>query len=381
MLQKLKRLLVVGVAALALTFAVPMMADAGGPNHGPPGYYLKVKGGNQGKIKYFSNGHPTGQSEWEFVGGGSPGCDDCDDAVASAHAEAGLGFPVATDQKDMGYAQAGGKNLKITASALATGKDLYLLWWKVDDGFASAIVDINEFSVDAKALVLSTGERHNGGLSFTSVLGIGTLEFDASALAEGNFSCLQMASVALSGKFGAKAGGYAYSTVDSIPGAFSYTDGSGNTIVGVSASDAEVDQYDFWWIFPIDVDAEASIEGKVKVYQGLLVTAYTSPDGMTTINFGSISGGTAKGYGDASLTSIKANGTVFQEAQAVGAGAYAYGTSQASYNGAGGDIHQGRRYDSAHANGLAVVTGYNNITTSPNGINVTSHQSAYATTK
>lgn len=382
MLQKLKRLLVVGVAALALTFAVPMMADAG-VTHGPPGYYIAVKGGNQGKIQYFSNGHPINQSQWEFIGGGSPGCSNCEQTDADVGINIGVGFPAVDDYKTMGFAEAGGRNLVLTASATATGKDLYFLWWKVQDAFGHAEAHVDDLYMKVGALVFSNGEKHNGGLSFTTVLGIGTLEFNASAFAEGNFGCLQMASVALSGKFGTKAGGYAYSTVDSNPNAYSLTEGEGHTIVGVSAFDAEVDKYDFkWWIIPTDVDARAEIEGKVKVYQGLLVTAYTSPDGMTTINFGSISGGSAKAYGDASLTSVKANGTVMQQAQAVGPGAYAYGTSQASYVGAGGNVTEGRRgTEIANANGLAVVTGYNNITHTGSTLHVSSHQTAYATTK
>ena len=380
MKRTLSTLLVVGIAALSLTFAIPMMANAT-PHNGPAGYYVKVKGGNLGKIQYFPNGHPTGKSEWEFVEGGSPsGCSTCDDAVADATAEAGVGFPAVTDVKVMGYAQAGGKDLIITASADATGKDRYFLWWKIQDGFASAEADINVMEVDVRALVFSNGERHNGGTSFTAVLSIGTLEFNASATAEGNFGCLQMASAALSGEFGAKAGGYARSAVDSIPGAFSYTEGKGSTVVGVSAFDAEVDRYDFkWWIFPTDVTATAEIDGKVIVMQGLLVKAYTSPDGTTTRNFGLITGGSALAFGDANLTSIRADGFVAQEAQAVGNGGYAYGNSQAAYTGAGGNVNNGC-ISSGHANGLAVVTGYNNVTNTGSHLSVTSHQSAFATT-
>jgi hypothetical protein len=35
---------------------------------GEPGYYIKTRGKTAGTIKYFKNGHPENNSEWEYYG-------------------------------------------------------------------------------------------------------------------------------------------------------------------------------------------------------------------------------------------------------------------------------------------------------------------------
>jgi len=343
MLQKMKRLLVVGVAALSLAFAIPAASQARGWKKPPC---------------------PSGT---------------CGDAYAEANAGAQFGFPAVVDDKGMGWSVGGGDNLVIEAHAVATGKDQYFLWWKVADGKAFASATVSSTELATFALVFSTGEKlDTGGLSATFVKGITVLDFAASAYAKGNFGCLQTAEVALSGNLIAGAGGYALSTGPNGSGAL--TEAYGETTVGVEASDSDQERYDFWWIFPKDPTAEASIDGKVIVKQGLFVMAYTSPDGTTTRNFGIISGGSAIALGDANLVDIGASGQVSQQARAVGVGATAFGNSMASYEGAGGNVHNSRCVDFGSANGLAVVTGYNNVTNTGNSVSVTSHQTAYATT-
>ena len=137
------------------------------------------------------------------------------------------------------------------------------------------------------------------------------------------------------------------------------------------------------WIFPIptDYEAQAELNGMVIGTQDLFVKAYVSQDGMTTMNFGIVSGGSVIALGDISLTGdVTASGVVGQEAQAVGGGAVVTGSSLASYNNAGGTV-SGRCLPVAQGDGLAVVTGYNNITNTGNQLTINSHQSAFATTK
>ena len=135
------------------------------------------------------------------------------------------------------------------------------------------------------------------------------------------------------------------------------------------------------WIIPIDPEAYAELDGKVIGTQDLLVAAYTSPDGQTTMNFGMVSGGKVVALGDLNLTGeVTASGIVQQEAQALGLGAVAYGSSIASYTNAGGSI-TGRCLPVAQGDGLAVVTGYNNITNTGSQLTINSRQSAFATTR
>ena len=38
----------------------------------PPGTYIKVRGNSAGMVKYFKNGHPDNNSEWEYCPDGCP---------------------------------------------------------------------------------------------------------------------------------------------------------------------------------------------------------------------------------------------------------------------------------------------------------------------
>ena len=373
MLQKIKRLLVVGVAALALTFAVPMMANAGPPVKGPPGYYQKVHGNNAGVIKYFPNGHPENQSEWQYM---EQGCSSCDDAFAHSEFSAHIGFPAVIDSKTMGWSAAGG-DLNLEASATATGES-WSFWIFHHEGEAYALAVIENTTLETFAIVISNGEKlDTGGLSFTSVTGMAVLDLNASAYAEGDRGCLQIASARLSGDFSVEAGGHAKSTGPN--GSFSQTWASGVTTAGIEAS-----AYDdnLWFGFlPLGDSASVELDGKVIGIQGLFVKAYTSPDGQTTRNYGIISGGNVIAFGDIDLTGdVTASGIVQQQAQAVGPGASVSGYSMASYANAGGNV-SGRWLPSAQADGLAIVTGYNNITNTGGKLTINSRQTAYATTK
>jgi len=389
MLRKLKKLLIVGIAALSIAFVVPNMANAGPPEQGPPGYYQKVNGNTAGTIKYFPNGHPENQSEWVYIGetpvpGNGQDCHgNCGDVFAYAEAGATVGNPAVEDIKEMGWSQAGGV---FTVEALATGlgKDLYFLWWKIDDGKAIAIASISETTFKTFAMVFSTGEKlDTGGLSATYVKGVAILDVHASAYATGNIGCLQTASASIEGELTVAAGGHALSTGPN--GSFSQTWGQGTTTAGIEGSDFDSGTVGIkWvWIFPVPTEYEAfaELDGKVIGMQDLFVKAYTSPDGQTTMNFGIVSGGQVLALGDINLTgAVTASGEVQQQAQAVGPGASAYGYSAASYTNAGGDV-SGRCLPIAQGDGLAIVTGYNNISNTGNQLSITSHQTAFATTK
>jgi len=61
---------------------------------GTPGWYVKTKGGNADMEKYFPNGHPDGNSAWEYmeVQPPPPGpCNDCGDVNASGYYEGSAG--------------------------------------------------------------------------------------------------------------------------------------------------------------------------------------------------------------------------------------------------------------------------------------------------
>ena len=396
MLRKLKTLLIVGVAALTLAFAVPSYAQV---TQGPAGYYQKTHGHNAGTIKFFKNGHPENQSEWVFLyeKPNTNGCGGaCGDAFTDANTSVTVGAPTFSVDLDdptgapvvdidnpNGWSAAGGA-FTLDASATGTGKDKYFLWWKIKDGKAIAIADITDTTLTTHALVFSNGDKlgETGGLSFSYVKGIAVLDVNASAYATGNKGCLQIASVSLSGDLSVVAGGSA--TVLGPNGSYSQTIGKGMTSAGIEGSDFDSGTYGIkWvWIFPIPVDyeAQAELNGKVIGVQDLFVKAYVSPDGMTTMNFGIVSGGSVVALGDISLTGdVTASGVVGQEAQAVG-GAVVTGSALASYNNAGGAV-SGRCLPVAQADGLAVVTGYNNITNTGNKLTINSHQSAFATTK
>lgn len=367
----LKKIILISVAFVFLTagFAI---ADPPGQDKGPPGYYQHDV---TGEIKYFKNGHPGEPSQWTLVQPYEPPCHgSCDDAVALAEDGIMIVNPdIVYDIEEMGFGTAGSKWLKMEGEALATGKDKRIWFFKIP-GFAWADVDL-DMMISVCTLVFSNGEQLEGGLSFTAVKSIGILDFEGNAIAIGNNGCPQFASVKLKGLFSATAGGYAYSETAN---GYSYTHGEGTTTVFVTAYDSDFDKYG-WFIFP--PTAHAKIDGKVIVKQGGFFTAYVSPDGLTSYNFGIVTGGSAMAFGDADIHKIKAKGTVSQEALVSGYGAVAYGSSTASFNGAKGYVYSTRCFDYANVGGYAVVTGYNNITHNGNNISITSHQTAKASTQ
>ena len=318
---------------------------------------------------------------------------NCGDATAEAGTSATVGgvdfsvdlnnptsAPVVDIDNPNGYSAAGGE-FTIDASATALGKDKYFLFWKVADGRAYAAVKIDNTTLTTHALVLSTGDKTDGtgGLSATYVKGIAVLDIDTWAYATGNFGCLQEAEVAISGNLTVVAGGHAIVTGPN--GSYAQTVGKGMTSASFAGSDYDSETYNFWWIFPIDPEAYAELDGKVIGTQDLLVKAYVSADGQTTFNFGIVSGGNVVALGDVNLTGdVTSSGVVAQSAQAVGGGAVVYGSSMASYSNAGGNV-AGRCLPVAQGDGLAVVTGYNKITNTGNKLTINSHQSAFATTK
>lgn len=393
----MKKMLLILVALVACLALVAPPAMAGPQPKDLPGYYEHTV---TGAIKYFKNGHPGDPSQWVFLyeKPDTNGCGGaCGDAFADANAGATVGAPsFSVDLNDgtgaavvdidnpNGWSAAGGAFV-LDASATGTGKDKYFLWWKIKDGKAIAIVDITNTTLTTHALVFTNGDKLDGtgGLAYSYVKGIAILDVNASAYATGNKGCLQIASVSLSGDLSVVAGGSA--TVLGPNGSYSQTVGKGMTTAGIEGSDSDYGTYGIkWvWIFPIptDYEAQAELNGMVIGTQDLFVKAYVSPDGMTTVNFGIVSGGSVIALGDINLTGdVTASGVVGQEAQAVGGGAVVTGSSLASYNNAGGTV-SGRCLPVAQGDGLAVVTGYNNITNTGNQLTINSHQSAFATTK
>lgn len=371
----LKRIMLV-LLVLIFTAGIVGIAVAG-QTHGPPGFYKKINGSSsqwtEGQVKYFKDGHPGDRSEWVLVQRYNPPCErgSCEDAIALAESGIMIVSPDAVyDIKDMGWGSAGGRNLTFEGKALATGKDTRFWFFKIP-GFAWANVDF-EAAARVCVLVLSNGEQLNGGLSITYSLAIGTLNFKGNAIAIGNDGCPQFAEVKLHGGFVTTASGHAYSET---PNAYSYTTGEGTTGVMITAYNRDFEKYG-WFIFP--PTAKAGIEGTVIVKQDVFVTAYVSPDGLTSYNFGIVRGGEAMAFGDANIQAIRAKGIVQQASFVSGYGAAAFGNSTASFNGARGYVSRGGNY--ANVGGVAVVHGYNNITHTGNSMTITSSHSAFATT-
>jgi hypothetical protein len=347
MLRKLKTLLVVGVAALSLAFA-PVASACVGPQCGQ----ASAEAGTDATVG---------------------GIDFSVDMLTPTTA------PVVDGDNLNGYSAAGGE-FTIDVSATALGKDKRILWWTIK-GKAYAAVKIDDTTLTTHALVFSTGDKDNdtGGLSATYVMGIAVLDIDTWAYATGNFGCLQEAEVAISGNLAVVAGGSA--SVTGPNGSYAQTAGKGITSASFAGSDYDSEKYNFWIIFPIDPEAYAELDGKVIGIQDLFVKAYVSADGQTTFNLGIVSGGNVVASGDVHLTGdVTASGVVVQAAQAVGGGAAVYGNSMASYSNAGGNVIE-RCLPVAQGNGLAVVTGYNNIINTGSQLIINSHQTAYATTK
>ena len=373
----LGKLLVVSLVVCMALFAVPAMAVQ---THGPAGYYEKINGNSpqwdEGQLKYFKNGHPGKRSDWQLVreydpchGGG------CDDALALA--ESGIVIVnrhEVIENNSMSWGSAGARDLNFDGSAFATGKDSRFWFFKIP-GFAWADVDLKMVaSVSTKEF--TTGEKLNGGLSFTYANSVGTLKFNGDAIAIGNDGCPQWAEVSLNGDFRTSVGAYSLSIGPN--GSYGNTWGLGITGVRLTASDSDFDK-NGWFIFP--PKAHAGIDGLVIVKQDILVKSYVSPDGTTSFNFGIVRGGSAMSFGDANIIGIRSSGFVGQAGQATdGIGAAAFGNSYAAYNGAKGYTYSTRCADFAGSNSVAVVTGYNNVTHTGNSVSITSSHSAFATT-
>lgn len=368
----LKKLFV--VLAVLLSFMLVGNAMAKPQPKNPPGYYEHTV---TGAIKYFKNGHPDDPSQWVLVQPYDPPCfGSCEDAVALAEGGVMIVSPFeVVDDKGMGWGAAGGKNLTLEARALATGKDQRFFCFKIP-GFAWADVDLN-LVMSVYTRVFTTGEQWYTGLpSITYAKAVGTLSFEADAIAMGNKGCPQFADTSLKGIMTTTAG--AYSLAVGPNGSYSYTRGEGTTAVRLRASDSDFDKFG-WWIFP--PVAHAGIEGFVLVKQGAFTKAWVSKDGMTTFNFGMVTGGSAIAFGDVDILGIRAKGSVMQESMAAdGMGAYAYGNSSASFQGAKGQVYNGRCGSFANVGGIAMVMGYNNISHSGNSVSITSKHSAFATT-
>ncbi len=364
----LKKLFV--IAAIAL-FLIPGIALAG-QGHGPSGYYEPSQ---TGAIKFFKNGHPGPRSEWDLVQRYRPPCfgGACDDALALA--EAGVMIlsegTVVDNDHPMGWGWAGGKNLELKGKAFATGEDKRIWFFKIP-GYAWANVDLRMVA-RIYTCVFSTGVQTNGGLSLTYALSTGILDFSGNAIAIGSNGCPQWARVGLHGIFITGVGAYSQSQSSNGYGSAA-TWGQGTTSVRVSGHDSDFDTHGF-----LTAAAFASIDGKVIVKQGIFVSSYVSPDGTTTANFGMVKGGYAMSFGDVNLEGIRSSGSVGQAGIAQdGYGAVAQGNSYAQFTGAKGTINNGRCIDYANGSGIAVVTGYNNVTNTGNKVVITSKQTALA---
>lgn len=371
--MKFKKLFVGIAVALSLVFAGSAMAkqDPPGQDKDPAGYYEHTV---TGEIKYFKNGHPGDPSQWILVQEYEPQCGgDCDDALSLANNGIMIVSPYeVVSNKGMGWGAAGGF-LKLEANALATGKDQKFLFFKFP-GFAFANVDVN-LMMKVCTKVFSNGEQWYTGLpSITYVNSKGILKFEAEALATGGTllwlsKCPQFTDTSLKGIFSTMAGGYSLAVGPN--GSYAITQGEGTTSVALGAFDSDMGY----------LISYSEIEGFVFVEQDLFVTSYVSKDGMTTFNFGKVTGGEAKAFGDVNIFGIRAKGSVSQEGMAAdGYGAFAYGNSSASFEGAKGYVYENRCGIQANVGGLAVVSGYNNIQHNGNSVSISSHQTAFATT-
>jgi hypothetical protein len=184
----MKKLFVIVLMVLALV-ALPMAAAFAGVEHGPAGWYEKVKGGNIGTLHYFKNGHPVNNSEWEYVGNDDPPCNDCD-ITAEGHYN---GFASNGDRSysrnwtgdeagSSGSGYAGG-----TADTYATGADIKFRCFKLP-GFAFQMGDVvGDVTVNSWSFVRDTG--------FSSAAGAGTIltgEATSFGLAMGSGCCPQL---------------------------------------------------------------------------------------------------------------------------------------------------------------------------------------------
>jgi len=328
----------------------------------------------------------------------------------------------------------GTADVTLNADAVATGKDSYKTernWvdgpyynWRgqLKDGWHLETQEVlvpgeseaygrNELTLSSDVDIHTNGEQ-TFGFSYTGVKATTKLDVDGVAWAEGTDGCPQTASIDLEGSLSSFATGRSQSGsfdgVNSLPGAVAY--GYGLTTVNFIGNEADSSNHDsLFGLLPNK--ASVDFDTTITVNQGLFTSSYVSKDGTTTANFAFISGGSAQsalgvdeslfGFNlkmdNIQLTGIHASGTVGQYGLATdGNGAFAYGSSHASFSGAIGSIESipGRTYDLgclgsyteaspgqiANVGGYAVVGGYNNVSVLPNSVTVTSVQYGHSTT-
>jgi len=240
--------------------------------------------------------------------------------------------------------------------------------------------------------ILTNGKQFNSGLSYSFVKSTSEANIDGKVWAKGTQGCLQTADIWVEGSLGAYAYGGSY--VEGPNDAFAEANGWGQTTVGFVGHDSDQSTYGFFGPNKASVDFSSSVE----VEQSILNLSYVSPDGTTAANFAYVGGGSASlnrgsdaslfdwfGQDNINLTGIEATGAVAQNAMATnGYGSFAYGGSSAYFSGAVGNVESTRGWcgpdQTATVGGMAVVGGYNNVTTSPGSVSVTSVQFGHATT-
>jgi hypothetical protein len=237
--------------------------------------------------------------------------------------------------------------------------------------------------------IFTNGKQFNSGLSYSFVKSTSELDISGEVSARGTDGCLQTAEIFVEGSLGAYAYGGSY--VEGPNGSYASANGWGQTTVSFSGFESDQSTYGFLW-FPNE--AYVDFDSTVNVDQSILNLSYVSPDGTTAANFAFVGGGSAEldrgrdglfGQDNVYLTGIEATGAVAQNAMATnGYGAFAYGGSSAYFSGAVGQVNSTRGWcgpdQIATVGGMAVVGGYNNVTSSPGSLTVTSKQFGYATT-
>lgn len=391
-----------------------------GPAHDAPGFY---KHSVTGAVKYFKNGHPGEPSQW------TPFEMDCDDCVPTATAEAHPNIEIsgswvtAPGSTDWAGGQAT-SSMTMSGDAYANGMDYIeescewvpgywtgkpwrskYVWGHFETietfiaGFAEASGFNNEPAVSMSSDVdINTNGPQVNGLSFTTVTATSTVALDASVWAKGTKGCPQTAFIEVEGSLGAFAYGNSFSGVPlgsegQVNGPYAKAGGSGKTTVSFAGTESD---YSTNGMAYVDFDSTITVE------HSLVSKSFVSEDGTTSWNFAKTAGGSAEltrgndgflgmGKDNIDLTGIAAEGSVFQSGMAAGSNSFAFGSSSASFTGANGSVASIPGRDifcvtlpspgmTANVGGHAVVKGYNNITTNPGTLSVTSNQYAYATT-
>lgn len=286
-----------------------------------------------------------------------------------------------------GLANASGRDTWKTKHVwVSTGPRKHQGYWKrtrvLVPGTATAVGIVNP-ELKSDVVILTNGIQTNGGLSYSYVTSTSALNIKGEVWAKGNRGCLQTAEISVEGSIGAFA--YGGSGVEGLNGAFASADGYGLTTVGFSGYESDQSKHGIAYV---DFDSLVTVD------QSILNMSYVSPDGTTAANFAMVGGGSAKlnlgrdgcfGRDNIHLTNIESSGAVAQNGMAAnGKGAFAYGGSSAQFSGANGNPWSicSSRISPTYRNvgGVAIASGYNNITETPGSISITSKQYAYAST-